>query len=109
MGVVYRANQPAVGREVALKLLSPELSHDPSFRERFRREGQMQATMNHPNIVPVYEMGDSPQGFFIAMPLIPGPTLKELILEEEIDSARTLRLLRGVAAGLDAAHAAGLI
>jgi len=109
MAVVYRATQLSLNREVALKLLGTQLGEDASFRERFKREGQMQAALDHRHIVAVYEAGESELGLFLAMRLIPGPTLKELILGDQLDPRRTLRLLAQVAQALDAAHEGGLI
>ena len=71
MGVVYEATQLSLDRTVALKVLAPHLSDDITFRERFRREGQIQARIDHPNIVTVFEAGETEQGFFIAMRLDP--------------------------------------
>jgi len=109
MGVVYRATQLSLGREVALKLLAAELSEDPGFRARFQREAKLQAALEHEHIVPVYEAGQTADGLFMAMRLIDGPTLKDLILERQLDPRRSLRILAQVAQALDAAHDAGLI
>jgi serine/threonine-protein kinase len=109
MSVVYRATQLSLDRVVALKLLAGDLSNDPGFRARFQREGQLQATLDHQHIVPVYEAGQTEHGLFLAMRLIRGPTLKHLILDGELDPRRSLRLLAQVAQALDAAHAQGLI
>ena len=109
MGLVYRATQLSLDREVALKFLSRELSGDPQFRERFRREGRLQATINHPHIAPVYEAGETEQGLFISMCVIEGPTLKDLIVDRELDEERTLELLSQVAEALDAAHEVGIV
>ena len=109
MATVYRATQLSLDRVVALKLLAAELSDDPSFRARFKREGQLQAGLDHQNIVPVYEAGESEHGLFLAMRLIPGATLKQLILGRELDTRRALRLLMQVGLALDAAHDRGLI
>jgi serine/threonine protein kinase len=109
MGLVYRATQLSLDRTVALKFLSRELSGDPQFRERFRREGRLQATINHPHIAPVYEAGETEQGLFISMCVVEGPTLKDLIHGRQLDASRALRLLTQVAGALDAAHAVGLI
>ena len=109
MGVVYEANQVALDRKVALKVLAPHLSDDVVFRERFRREGQLQAGIDHPHIVTVYEAGDSDQGVFIAMRLIRGPNLKDMIVSRELDPGRTIRILTPIGEALDAAHEAGLI
>ena len=109
MGIVYEANQIALDRKVALKVLAPHLSDDVLFRERFRREGQLQAGIDHPHIVTVYEAGDSDEGVFIAMRLIRGPNLKDMIVSRELDPGRTIRILNPIADALDAAHEAGLI
>jgi serine/threonine protein kinase len=79
MGTVYLATQLSRGRVVALKVLSANLSQDEAFNKRFRREAMLQATPAHPHIVPVYESGESGYGLFIAMRLVDGPSMKELI------------------------------
>lgn len=109
MGTVYRATQLSLKRPVALKVLAFELSNDPGFCARFEREGQVQAALDHDHIVAVYEAGQSEYGMFIAMRLIQGPTLKDLIFSGDLDPRRTLRLLAQVAHALDAAHKADLI
>src|SRR3954467_9937380 len=109
MGVVYEATQLSLDRTVALKLLATNLGDDPAFRERFRREGLLQAGLEHPNIVTVYEAGESEHGLFMAMRLVRGPNLKDMILSRELDAGRTLRILRPIAEALDSAHEAGLI
>ena len=108
MGVVYRATQLSLNRTVALKILATELSEDAAFRERFRREGLLQAAIDHEHIVTVYEAGDTEHGLFLAMRLIRGPTLKDMILAGELDAERTLRILSQVAGALDTAHDVGL-
>lgn len=109
MAVVYEAEDLSVDRRVALKLLGGELSRDPEFVARFRREATVQASLEHPHVVPVYETGESEHGLFIAMRLIRGPTLAELIRERALGAGRALRLLGQTAEALDAAHAAGLV
>jgi serine/threonine protein kinase len=109
MGAVYQATQLSLNRVVALKLLAANLGDDPGFRARFEREGQVQAGLDHDHIVPVYEAGQSEYGLFLAMRLIPGPTLKHLILDGSLDPRRSVRILAQVAHALDAAHRAGLI
>jgi Protein kinase domain len=109
MATVYSATQLSLNRVVALKLMAPELGDDASFRARFKREGQLQAALDHRHIVPVYEAGESEQGLFLAMRLIDGPTLKQLILARQLDPRRSVRLLAQVAQALDVAHRAGLI
>ncbi|MEA2441485.1 MAG: serine/threonine kinase PknH [Thermoleophilaceae bacterium] len=109
MGVVYEATQLSLNRTVALKLLAGQLGDDPAFRERFRREGLLQAQIDHPNIVTVYEAGDTDEGLFLAMRLVRGPNLKDMIVARELDAGRSLRILTPVSEALDAAHAEGLI
>lgn len=109
MGVVYEARQPSLQRRVALKLIDPRIAGDPTFRTRFEREAVAQAAIMHPNIVPVYEIGDCPEGLFLAMQLVRGPTLKELIRAHALVPSTSLELLAPIAAAIDAAHAAGLI
>jgi len=109
MGTVYEATQLSLERVVALKLLAAHLSNDMAFRARFRREGQVQARLEHPHVVTVYEAGETEQGLFIAMRLVRGPTLKDLINDRELDVARTLKILAPVAEALDEAHGLGLI
>ena len=67
MGVVYLADTTSLERRVALKLLAPELSSDDSFRERFLRESRLAASIDHPNVIPIYEAGESDGVLFIAM------------------------------------------
>lgn len=109
MGVVYEATQLSLKRTIALKLLAAHLSEDPVFRERFRREGELQARLDHPRIVTVHEAGESDHGLFLAMRLVRGPRLKDLILGRELNAERTVRLLAPIAEALDVAHEEGLI
>lgn len=109
MGTVYEATQLSLDRVVALKLLAAHLSDDIGFRTRFKREGQIQARLEHPHIVTVYEAGETEHGLFIAMRLVRGRTLKDLINARELDVERTLKILEPVAEALDDAHGIGLI
>jgi hypothetical protein len=109
MGVVYSATHVELDRRVALKVLAEGLSQSPEFIARFRREGRLQAALEHPHAVTVYEAGEDEYGLYLAMQLIAGPTLALLIQERALDAARALRLLRQVGDALDAAHAAGLV
>ena len=109
MGVVYRATQISLERTIALKVLAEALSADATFRERFRREGLVQAAIDHPHIVPVYEAGESPYGLFLAMRLVQGANLKELVVRGELDARLSVALVEQVAEALEAAHEAGLV
>jgi hypothetical protein len=108
MGVVYRATQLSLNRTVALKVLATELSDDATFRERFRREGLLQAAIEHPHIVTVYEAGETEHGLFLAMRMVRGPTLKDRIQAGGLDQVEALRILHAVADALDSAHEVGL-
>jgi Protein kinase domain len=109
MGVVYRAIQTSLDRPVALKVLSSTLVGNRTFRERFRREGRHAAALDHPNIIPVYEAGESNGLMFIAMRLVDGPSLADLIDRRELSGREGLRVLSAIAGALDAAHDAGLV
>jgi Protein kinase domain len=109
MATVYSARHVEHGRRVALKVLAGALSEDPEFVARFRREGRLQASLEHPHVVTVYEAGESELGLYLALRLVAGPTLAMLMQERALDASRTLTLLRQVAEALDAAHAAGLV
>ncbi len=109
MGVVYEATQLSLERRLAVKVLRAELGEDPRFVERFRREGRLQAGLDHPHVLPVYEAGESEHGLYLAMRLVRGKSLAELLSEGSLDGARALRLLGQVAGALDAAHRAGLV
>ena len=93
MAVVYEATQLSLDRIVALKVLAPNLSGDPTFVERFRREAMLQAALEHPNIVTVYEAGETEEGLFLAMKLVRGTNLKQLVLDAQLGTERTLRIL----------------
>ncbi len=109
MGVVYTATQLSLDRTVALKVLATHLTTDEAFRERFRREGLIQAAIDHPHIVTVFEAGESEHGLFLAMRLIRGKNLRQLIREGSLDAGRTIQILTQVADALDTAHEAGLV
>ena len=110
MGVVYLAEDLTLARNVALKVLSPELSEDDEFRERFREEWRLAASIDHPNVIPIYEAGDYDGTLFIAMRYVVGTDLKELIGEEDgLDAARAVALVSQVAEGLDEARGRGLV
>src|SRR4051794_28952760 len=110
MGVVYIAEQLALGRRVALKVISPELAEDPGFRERFKHESRIAASIDHPNIIAVYEVGEVDGLLFLSMRYVEGTDLRELIRDAgRVPIARAARIVMQVAAALDAAHARGLV
>ncbi|WP_425492721.1 protein kinase domain-containing protein [Conexibacter arvalis] len=79
MGVVYLAEQEALGRRVALKLLSPELAGDPGFRERFQEEARTAASLDHPHVVPIHDAGERDGELYIVMRWLPGGDLRRLL------------------------------
>jgi non-specific serine/threonine protein kinase len=109
MGVVYRATQLRLTRTVALKLVTPALARDASFRERFRREWMVAASIDHPNVIPVYEAGEDDGALFIAMRWVAGTNLRDLIDRGALEPGRAARLVAQVAGALDAAHERDLI
>jgi len=110
MGVVYRATHVHLGRDVALKLLAPELSGNEEFRRRFLRESRLAASLDHPNIITVYDDGDADETLYIAMRYIKGADLAQYLHDHgPLDPLAALSLLDRVAAALDAAHEHGLI
>src|ERR671936_971007 len=110
MSVVYLAHDPRLKRNVALKLLAPELAEDERFRVRFQRESQRAASLDHPNVVPIYEAGEVDGLLHIAMRYVPGTDLKALLRREgALAPDRALTLVGQVASALDAAHQRGLV
>ena len=107
--IVYRAEQLSLGRPVALKVLAPQQADDEAFRTRFRREGKHLAVLEHPNIVPVYDCGESDGLLFIAMRLVDGTNLAQMIRSDGLSAERMLHLLQPIAGALDAAHAEELV
>jgi|GEM_PF-2834690 len=110
MGVVYRADELALQRPVALKLILAEHSQDERFRERFRRESQITAAIDHPNVIPIFDAGDEDGVLYIMMRLVEGTDLRAVIdADGAIEPLRAARIARQVGAALDAAHARGML
>jgi tRNA A-37 threonylcarbamoyl transferase component Bud32 len=110
MGAVYRARQVRLGRNVALKVLIPDLAEDATFRERFIRESQMAAGFEHPNVIPIYDADEEDGVLYIAMRYVEGSDLKS-VLERKgaLSPERTLSIIEQTASALDAAHTRGLV
>jgi serine/threonine protein kinase len=110
MGVVYRARDRALGRVVALKMLSTELGLEEELNQRFQREAEAIGRLSHPNIVTVYDVGDSEGHLYMAMELLEGEDLRLLIERDaEIALADRVRILRQICDGLAYAHSRGVV
>ncbi|HYI19000.1 MAG TPA: protein kinase [Solirubrobacteraceae bacterium] len=110
MGVVYRATHLALDRTVALKVIAPTLIEDASTRQRFLRESKVAASIDHPNVIPVYYTGEEDGIAYIAMRYVPGDDLRSLVrIEGRLEPRRAARIVAQVASALDAAHAASLV
>jgi predicted Ser/Thr protein kinase len=109
MGVVYRARDTRLGRDVALKVLPPEFSRDEERKNRFMQEARAAAGLAHPAIAQIYDVGEGEDGLFIAMELVPGRTVKELIQARELDALGAIEIAHQVAGGLQKAHEHGIV
>lgn len=110
MGVVYRAMQISLGRLVALKVIVGPLSDNVAFRERFVRESRLTASLDHPNVIPVFAAGESDGVLYIAMRYVDGTDLRSLMAAEgRLDPLRAAGVIAQVASALEAAHERGLV
>jgi hypothetical protein len=109
MGVVYRATDPELDREVALKIIAPEHTQNPVAVARFKAEARLAASLEHPNIVPVHRGGEHDGVLYLAMRLVPGTNLRQIIDRGPLDLARVARIISEIADAIDTAHAAGLV
>src|SRR5262245_52659658 len=110
MGEVYRARDVRLGREIAIKVLPAAVSSDPDRRQRFEQEARSASALNHPNILTIYDIGSSDGTTFIAMELVEGKTLRELVASgEPLPTRRLLDVATQTADGLAKAHSAGIV
>jgi serine/threonine protein kinase len=110
MGVVYRATDLSLERTVALKVLAEDIAKEPGFQRRFVEESKLAASLDHPNVIPIYAAGEFEGVLYIAMRFVPGHDMRTLLREEgRLEPERAARLVAQVASALDAAHAHGLV
>ncbi len=110
MGTVYLAANPVLPRWDALKVLGPQLSRDPAFRARFIREADLAATLDHPNVVTVYNRGETPDGqLWIAMQYVAGSDAQKEVDEGRMTAERAVRIVAEVGKALDYAHRRNLV
>ncbi len=110
MGVVYLAEEPQLGRHVAIKVIAPEYASDEAFRRRFERESRLAASIEHPNAVPVYQAGDEEGTLFLVMRYVPGTDLRALLEDVgALEPARAANIVAQIAGALDEAHCRGLV
>ena len=110
MSVVFEAENPRLGSVVALKVLAPELAADDLFRARFLQESRIAASLNHPNVIPIYDAGPCDGLLYIAMRHVAGRDLRAVLAaHEHISPAQALMLIAQVGRALDAAHRRGLV
>jgi len=109
MGAVYRAEDVKLRREVALKFLPPDLAADPEARKRLVKEARAASRLNHPNIATIYEVSDEGDTPFIAMELVKGESLKQMLQRGSVRSEQLLEIARQIAEGLNEAHGAGVL
>ena len=110
MSVVYEAENPRLGSTVALKVLAPELATNDAFRTRFLKESRIAASLNHPNVIPIYDMGSHEDLLFIAMRYVSGADLRAVLKNHEaIAPDQALLLISQAGRALDTAHRHGLV
>jgi serine/threonine protein kinase len=110
MGLVFRATDLILDRQVALKLIAPALAQDPVFRARFERECRLAAAIDHPNVVEVFHAGEERGLLYVTMRFVDGTDLKSLLARERrLDPPRAVAIVAQVAGALDEAHRHGLV
>lgn len=110
MGKVYRAHDTVMGRDVAIKVLPPELANEPGYEDRFRREAYTAARLTEPHIVPIYDAGEIEGRLYLVMPIIDGTDVHSVLRRDgPMDPRRAVQVIEQLAAALGAAHQHGLV
>jgi len=109
MGVVYKARQPALDRLVALKILPQKMALDPDFQGRFIREAKALGSLNHPNIVAVYDFGAEAGLFFFAMEFVDGTNLRQILRDRKLNPEQALKIVPQLCDALNYAHTEGVV
>ena len=108
--IVYRARDTELDRPVALKELKPVLLQDTAWVKRFRREARAIARLDHPGIVPIYDVGQANERLFLVMRLVDGPSLEELLKKQgRLSWPKIIKIVSAIAEGLDYAHTQGIL
>ncbi|ORA80064.1 serine/threonine protein kinase, partial [Mycobacterium intermedium] len=104
MGTVYRARDTEIGRDVAIKVLTPQLANEPGYEQRFRREAYTAARLTEPHIIPIYDTGEIDGRLYLVMPIIEGTDVDALLRREgPVPPERAVGITEQLAAALDAA------
>src|SRR2546426_6436680 len=109
MGEVYRARDAKLKRDVAIKILSDEFSHDPERVSRFQREAEVLALLNHPNIAAIYDLQEANGSRYLVLELVEGETLADRVARSPIPVEEALDIAKHICEALDAAHEKGII
>ncbi|HEX5902960.1 MAG TPA: BTAD domain-containing putative transcriptional regulator, partial [Actinomycetota bacterium] len=108
-GIVYRAVQPQIGREVAIKAVHPELANHPDFVRRFEREAQIVARLEHPHVVPLYDYWREPDAAYLVMRFLRGGSAEALLESGPLEPSRAVAIVDQIASALAAAHRQGIV
>jgi serine/threonine protein kinase len=109
MGVVYKARQKSLNRLVAIKILAPDREHEPRFAERFAREAELLARLNHPHIVTIHDFGETGGLFYLVMEFVDGVNLRDLLRDGKLEPKQALAIVPPICEALQYAHDKGIV
>jgi serine/threonine protein kinase len=109
MGVVYKARQKSLNRVVAIKILAPEREREARFAERFAREAELLAKLNHPHIVTIHDFGETGGLFYLVMEFVDGVNLRDLLLDGKLEPKQALAIVPPICEALQYAHEQGIV